>query len=165
MERVYLVGFMGSGKSTVGALLAARLGLDFVDLDEAIEQADGRSVAEIFKESGEVRFREIESSILRRVSGRVPKVVALGGGAYADPQNREFISRRGIAVYLETDLSTILERIEIDASRPLFGSPNQVRALYDERLPSYRMAPVRVRTDGLDPDGVVERVVGALQSS
>ena len=164
MARVYLVGFMGSGKSTVGSRVAQRLGLPFVDLDDLIEKQDGRKIQDIFRESGEIRFREIESEILGRVSRTSPRVVALGGGTYADPANRAIVDGTGVAVYLETTFETILERVPSDDMRPLFSSRERIRELYDERLASYRMAPVRVTTDGFEPNEIAGRVVLALQA-
>ena len=164
MERVYLVGFMGSGKSTTGSRVAERLGLPFVDLDDLIEKQDGRKIQEIFRESGEIRFREIESEVLGRVSRTSPRVVALGGGTYTDPANRAVVDGTGVAVYLDTAFRTILERVPVDGTRPLFSSRERIRELYEERLPSYRMAPVRVTTDGLEPDEIAGRVVLALQA-
>jgi shikimate kinase len=165
MECVYLVGFMGSGKSTVGRLVAERLELKFVDLDERIEEHEGQTVQEIFRDSGEQRFREIEAEALRRVSTGSRKVVAVGGGTYANPENRNLIGRTGTAVYLEAALETILKRVEADGSRPLFSNLQQVRTLYEERLPSYQMAPVRIAIEGLGPDEVAELVVGSLERS
>lgn len=162
---MYLVGFMGSGKSTIGSGVAKRLNVQFVDLDDLIEKQDGRNVRDIFRESGEPHFREIESEVLGRVSRTSPRVVALGGGTYVDPGNRAVIDRTGVAVYLETTFETIIERVPLDGTRPLFSSREQVRELYDERLPFYRMAPVRVPTDGLEPDEIVGRVVDALNAS
>ena len=165
MERVYLVGFMGSGKSTVGCRIAELLGLPFVDLDDLIEKEDGRKIHDIFRASGELRFREIESEVLGRVSRTSPRVVALGGGTYADPKNRAIVDGTGVAVYLETAFRTILERVPLDGTRPLFSSRERIRELYDERLASYGMAPVRIATDGLEPNEIAGRVVIAFQAA
>jgi shikimate kinase len=160
---VYLLGFMGSGKSTVGRLVAERLVCEFVDLDAAIEAQEGRSVEQIFTEAGEARFREIETALLGQVSDLPPCVVALGGGAWVDPRNQRIVDQTGIAVHLEAGLETILERVPADGTRPLFSTPERVAALYRERLPSYRLAKVGIVTDDLLPDQVADRVVHMLE--
>lgn len=163
MKHVYLVGFMGSGKSTVGRLVAERLGLECVDLDVRIEQYDGRRIGEIFRESGEPGFRNIESAVLRRVAAAARQVVALGGGTYCSAANRDIVDRTGIAVYLETALDTILDRVRLDGARPLFTSRDQVATLLATRLPSYEKAPVRIRTDGLEPVRIADLVISRIE--
>ena len=165
MKRVYLVGFMGSGKSTVGRLVADRLGWEFVDLDETIEADVGRSVQEIFSESGERRFREIESDALRRVQEGSPCVVACGGGTYVDSKNRDFIDQSGIAVYLEASLEIIMERVDVDGTRPLFSTPERTAELYQERLHTYRMAGIEIVTDHLTPEQIADGVIRAVRES
>lgn len=165
MDLVYLVGFMGSGKSTVGRLVAERLDWEFVDLDEKIEAHDGRSIQQIFSESGEEQFREIESELLHRFSESFPCVVALGGGTYVDPKNRRLIDQSGRAVYLKTSLETILERVKVDHTRPLFSTIERTAKLYRERLPSYQKAQMQIVTDGLNPDQIAERIIRAVRES
>ena len=152
---------MGAGKSTIGPLLAERLGGSFIDLDTEIERAEGKTVSEIFEESGEARFRELEREHLRRISAGARNVVALGGGTYIDVSNREYVDQHGCSVYLDTSLATVHARIE-KGSRPLFSNPDRADDLYRERLPSYRMARVHVETDGVEPGTVVERILETL---
>lgn len=158
-ERIYLVGFMGAGKSTVGRLIAARLGWSFVDLDGEIERAEGRSVPEIFRDDGEAYFREVESVELDRVSRRAHCVIALGGGTYVDQENRDRVEATGLSVYLDAPLELIRERIDTDGSRPLYSSARDVAELYRRRRPSYRMAAATIDTRGLRPQAIADRVI------
>ena len=157
-ERIYLIGFMGAGKSTVGRLLAERLDWSFIDLDDAIERVEGRSIADIFEDSGEPHFRRVESEQLREASRLPNRLVALGGGTYAHPENRAHVEENGLSVYLETALESIRDRIDDDSARPLFADSLRVAELYRQRLPSYRMASVTVNTNGLDPKDIANRI-------
>ncbi len=163
-ERIYLIGFMGAGKTTVGRLLAELLGWSFVDLDTEIQGVEGRSVADIFEDSGETHFRRVESEQLREVSRLRNRVVALGGGTYADPGNRAHVEESGLSVYLETALESIQDRIDDDGARPLFANALRMAELYRERLPSYRMASVTVNTDNLNPKALANRVFQIVSS-
>ena len=164
-QRVYMIGFMGSGKSTVGRLVARELGWKFLDLDDEIVRREARPIARIFEESGEPYFREIESRSLRTVSGEEQCVIALGGGAYVDSDNRVFVESHGLSVYLEASLTQIRARISDDGARPLFSETLRVEELYARRRPSYRMARVRIDTDALKPDEVAREIVRAVEDS
>ena len=163
-ERIYLIGFMGAGKTTVGRLLAELLGWSFVDLDTEIQSVEGRSVADIFESSGEPHFRRVESEQLREVSRLPNSVVALGGGTYADPDNRAHVEASGLSVYLETALESIRDRIGDDGARPLFADSPRIAELYQQRLPSYRMASVTVNTDGLNSKELANRIFQIVSS-
>lgn len=143
-RRVVLVGFMGSGKSSVGRVLAKLAGWSFVDLDALIEKRVGRSVAEIFRDDGERRFRREERAAARAVAARRRLVVAAGGGAFAEPATRRALQSGAATVYLECDIETLLERVPRDGSRPLAGSRATMRRLLRLREPSYRSADLRV---------------------
>ena len=162
-KRIYLIGFMGSGKTTVGRLLAERLNWSFLDLDLEIERAEKRSVRDIFQNSGEPYFRNLESKRLQEISTSAEQVVALGGGAYIEGATREFVESHGVSVYLETALESIQTRIANDGSRPLFSDRERVRELYLKRLPSYRMAQVTINTEGLKAEEVVDRIVDIVR--
>jgi len=160
---IYLVGFMGSGKTTVGRLLADRLGWNFVDLDAEIEADHGLSIQEIFDCCGEAHFRNLETEALRRrvrmaQTGR-PMVIALGGGAFAQPCNFELIAHNGVSVWLDCPLEVAWKRVESNSERPLARNPERFAALYEARGASYAQADFRVEAGGEDPEKVVEAIL------
>jgi shikimate kinase len=159
MHRIYLVGFMGAGKSTIGRELALKLNIPFLDLDSEIEKAEGLAVREIFARFGEPHFRQIEREHLKRVAQGPIAIVALGGGTYVDPDNRKVVDDSGVAVWLEASFSTIRERVRPDGTRPLLADVEQARRLYSERLPAYRLARVHVLTDNRLPDAIAQEIV------
>lgn len=164
LGRVYLVGFMGAGKSTVGRALAARLGFPFVDLDEAFEALYGGTIRRAFEERGEAFFREREAELLRGTEALPSAVVALGGGTFTFPENRAVVQRAGRSVFLDVPFAIIAARLGTKtADRPLFRSVEEARTLYDARLPSYRLSDRILALEGDERvDVVVERIVGAL---
>ena len=159
MQRIYLVGFMGAGKSTIGRELSLKLHSPFLDLDAEIEKSEGLPVREIFARFGEPRFRQIEREELKRVSRGPEAIVALGGGAYIDPENRRLVDESGVAVWLDASFATIRDRIRPDGTRPLLADLDQARRLYSERLPAYRLARVHVLTDNRLPDAIAQEIV------
>ena len=162
--RIYLVGFMGAGKSTVGRCLAERLSLSFVDLDREIERRAGAPIPKIFEREGEPGFRVREHAALVAISGQPGIVVATGGGTLGTPENREVIRRSGRSVFLDPPLEVLFERIERSSrARPLFRDREQAAALYRQRLAGYRSADVVIPVTAEDrPDQVAERVAQRL---
>lgn len=160
ISRVFLVGFMGSGKTTTARALAQRLGWAFFDLDEAIEGALGLAVREIFARFGEARFREEETRQLALVCQKERVVVATGGGTFTFAANRKLIAQAGVSVFLDPSWGEILRRLPDKWSeRPLFRSPEQALALYRARLPLYRLADFVVRPQpGEDAEAVAGRI-------
>lgn len=160
---VYLVGFMGSGKTTVGRLLADRLGWSFIDLDTEIEAEQGMPIAQIFHRHGEEQFRKVETEALRRrvrlvQTGR-PMVVALGGGAFAQECNYDLVEHNGVTVWLDCPLVVAWQRVESNSDRPLARDPERFRALYEARRICYARADFRVDAGGEDPESVVEALL------
>jgi len=158
-----LVGFMGAGKSVVGRELARRLGAPFVDVDERIEAAAGRSIAEIFASEGEAAFRALErEAVLDAVS--VPGgVVAVGGGAFVDEANRLALKAYAPVFFLEVSAATVLSRLRGDRSRPLLPRDEEaVRELMARRAPCYAQADYRVDAETGTPAEVAARVARIL---
>lgn len=160
---LYLVGFMGSGKSAVGRLLADELGWPFADIDEDIEAAENTSIAEIFDQRGEPEFRRIEREAIRKrvrgiEQGR-PMVLALGGGAFADPENRKMLEERGVTLWLDCSFPRICMRLEGATHRPLARDPETFRKLYEERRVTYDKAEYRIEADTDDPAVVVAEIL------
>jgi shikimate kinase len=161
-DRIYLVGFMGAGKTTVGRELSVKLKRPFFDVDTEIEKAEGMSVAEIFSRAGEARFRELERDHLRKLSMLPSAVVALGGGAYIDPENRKLVAETRAVVWLEASLAAIRARVRPDGTRPLMSDPQRVETLYVSRLPFYKLARIHVLTDNRLPDAIAREIIRNL---
>ncbi len=160
-----LIGFMGAGKSSVGRIVARRLGADFVDVDVRIESAAGRSVTEIFASQGEEVFREMEAEAIRDAVSAPGRVVAAGGGAFIDPGNRALLREYAPVVFLDASPETVIARLSRDASRPLLQGGDRearVRELMARRRPFYAEADVTVATDGLTVFQVAGRVIALL---
>lgn len=144
---VVLVGLMGVGKSTVGRKLAMMLGRDFVDADDAIVEAAQRSIPEIFATFGEAYFRDGERRVIARLIEEGHGVIATGGGAFVDPATRQRVLDRAIAVWIDCDTDTLVERTSRRPTRPLLqqGDPHAILSrLAAERAPFYAEAPIRV---------------------
>jgi len=159
---VFLIGFMGAGKTTVGRHLARLLGWDFLDLDERIVANERLGIAQIFAVKGEAYFRRLETEILASLPGRARLVVACGGGTYAHDESRRLIDHLGRAVWIRLPLEVALRRCAGDAGRPLLKTAAQADELYRRRLPSYRAASLHVDALGLSAEEVAERIAGLL---
>jgi shikimate kinase len=160
---VVLVGFMGSGKSTVGRILARRLGWGFVDMDERIEERTGRRIADIFREQGEAAFRQEELRVARELQSALRRVIATGGGAFAQAETREALRTGAFTVYLAGDFDTLVRRVPTDGSRPLAADHEIMRRLLVEREPFYRSADLIV--DAAEaPLAIAGRIVAAAFS-
>lgn len=165
LPQVVLVGFMGAGKSSVGKLLAERLAAEFVDVDEQIENAQGQSVAAIFARCGEERFRELERSAIRDAVSVPGRVVAAGGGAFADESNRGALKAYGSVIFLDVSVESVLERLAQDRSRPLFGGgkdSEKLRKLMETRRPAYKEADFTVSTDRRSVAEIADRILSLL---
>ncbi|MFH1679180.1 MAG: shikimate kinase [Candidatus Eisenbacteria bacterium] len=167
IERIALVGMMGSGKSTAGRFLARRLDLPFIDLDRTIEEAEGASIAAIFAERGEDEFRRMEKIHLRTVCRGRRGVLAAGGGAVIDAENRARLAGWGVVVYLRASPETLAARLSGEEARLrplLLGGPLEERlaAIVAAREPFYREARLVVETDGLTPGEVAGRILDGL---
>jgi shikimate kinase len=161
---IFLVGFMGAGKTTVGRALADYLQYDFFDLDELIEGRAGKSVQEIFAERGEFEFRLLEHEAIRSYTAVPRSVIALGGGAYVSDENRALLRTIGRTVWLDCPLDICLRRIDGDTSRPLLGDEEAMRELLDERRASYAQADYIMQTGELSPEKLVIEISRLLSS-
>jgi shikimate kinase len=165
---VFLVGFMGAGKSSAGRALARQLDWLFEDLDERIQAREQRSIEQIFRESGEPEFRRAEQDALGELLaelGPSPRVVALGGGAFARAENRALLERAGApVVFLDAPVEELFRRCqqERQVERPLRRDPEQFRRLYEARRPHYLAASLRIETGGKEIDTVAAEVARAL---
>jgi shikimate kinase len=152
---IYLVGFMGSGKSTIGRLLADELGWNFADTDEDIETCEGATIIEIFEKRGEVEFRRIESEAIRKRVAMVergrPHVLALGGGAFTIEANVRLLNDNGVTLWLDCPLDVVRSRVAGERHRPLARDPERFAVLYRERRASYGKADFRVEAAGDAP--------------
>jgi shikimate kinase len=158
---------MGAGKTTVGRALARRLGWEFEDLDDRIQLREGRSIAEIFRDSGEAEFRRAESAALRQVLRELdssPRIIALGGGAFAQPENATLLENAGVpVVFLDGPAEELFRRCEREAcERPLRGNVKQFCELYEQRRPSYLKAGWHIDTAGKDQDTIAVEVACSL---
>jgi len=163
-DAIFLVGFMGSGKSTIGRRLADRLSLPFADLDDDIEAADGRPIGDIFSTDGEAAFRDAEHAALSaRVRRGEALVLALGGGAFTFSRNRELLLSAGTSVWLDCPFETALRRVGGFSHRPLAKEPVQFRALFEKRIPDYSLADVRIPILSDNLDEAVQAIVEAVR--
>ena len=174
-KRVYLTGFMGSGKSTIGPILANVLGVDFIDLDDVIAAQAGKPVSRIFAEEGEAAFRALEGAVLRETAARKGGVVALGGGALTVEDNLAWALKHGIVVYLRVSLNQLMRRLRqgrvvrpllLDASGRLLSEEalrEKIEAMMDRRAPFYERAHLVVEIRNQRVGITVDEVVKALR--
>ena len=148
-DKIYLVGFMGAGKTTVARALGRRLGWRVEDIDERIEARERRSVATIFSQSGESYFRQQERQVLSDLLPQRQIVVATGGGTFAEPDNRALMLADGAVVWIDVPLTRVFERVPADGRRPLAADRAQMEQLYARRRLAYAEAHVRI--DGTEP--------------
>ena len=169
---VALTGFMGSGKSATGNALATLLGWEFVDLDEEIERVEHVTIRQLFGERGEGAFRAVEHDALRRclVRSSRPTIMALGGGAFIQPDNVELVrAHEVLTVFLETPIEEMLTRCGVvdepdpENPRPLAEDGAEFRKLYEQRLPSYRVAHLTIDTSGKSAEMVAREIAERLQ--
>jgi len=163
-DNVILVGFMGAGKSSVGRILAARLGRCFVETDEMITAAEGRPIPEIFAEKGEAHFRALEDEVVRLLGLKRGDVIATGGGLPCRDGRLEALRAIGTVVWLSGDFEALYERALRGGDRPMLSGKTreQAEALYEARRPFYAKADLAVDTTGLNPDQVAARAAAAL---
>lgn len=168
VDRIFLVGPMGAGKSTIGRRLAERLGLSFIDLDQTIETRTGVDIARIFDIEGETGFRRRESALLDELTQLKGTVLATGGGAILDPKNQQHLSARGVVVYLRARVATQLTRTR-NTDRPMLRSDDPAKRLaelIEIRDPIYTaLADVEIDTEAGNPERLAEQIAERIQPS
>ncbi len=168
MRNIVLTGFMGTGKSSVGEKLAKKLGYRYFDLDCLITDEAGMTISEIFEQHGETRFREIESSVIERISAMGNLVISTGGGAVIRDRNREMLRSSGVMVNLKASVDEIFARLRSDVSRPLLKddmSLEKIGMMLREREPFYAEADIRIDTTGKKVDDVVREILLHLEGT
>jgi shikimate kinase len=164
VRRIVLTGFMGSGKTTAGPLVAARLGWRFVDVDDVIEADTGMAITQFFARFGEAAFRDCERETIGRLGAEDAMVLALGGGAIETQVTREQLLRAPgtLVVHLHVELATTLARCGgTEGARPILADQANLAARYERRLPLYRLAHVTIVADGLTPEQVAQAIIEA----
>ncbi len=160
---IYVVGFMGSGKSTVGRVLAHRLGWSFFDIDAEIEHAEKTTIVEIFAVRGEPEFRRLETEMIRQhvrwIERGRPAVVALGGGAFAGADNRALLENNGISIWLDCPFNMVERRVGRSPERPLARDPERFAALYKSRRETYELADIRIAVESDNPESTVAAIL------
>jgi shikimate kinase len=165
-KNVVLIGFMGTGKSTVGKLLAKRLGWPWVDVDQRIEESQKKKVVEIFDKEGEAQFRRLEKDMVRLVSAGSRQVITTGGGAVLDTGNIEALKKNGMLIALSATPETLYQRLKDSRYRPLLKSGDlmgEIRRLLEERRPFYEKADATFRTDGKTAAEVAQAIAESLE--
>jgi shikimate kinase len=162
IDKIYLVGFMTAGKTTVARLLASRLGWRAEDVDELIEARERTTVADIFARHGEAYFRGIEREMLRLVLPLRHAIVATGGGTFVDPENQHAINLDGVSVWLDVPLETVVARLPVDRRRPLAADRAQMERLFAVRQAGYARAHHRIDATG-PAEEIAERILDILQ--
>ena len=165
--KIFLIGFSGCGKSTIGPRLAHRLNLDFHDTDLLIEKRFRKTIVQIFKQQGETRFRELEAEIIQSLSGRnKPMIVALGGGAFQKKTNRDLIANAGVSVYLSCSACELTRRLRHATDRPLVSGKKmneRIKSLLKRRIHNYRKADLICSTSERSVSECVTRIMRLLK--
>ncbi len=163
-DKVYLVGFMGAGKTTVARALARRLDWRLEDIDDRIEQRERRDISTIFRQEGEPYFRAIERQELIALLPDRGAVIATGGGTIVDAVTRELMLRDGVVIWLDAPFATILERVPVDGRRPLAADRIEMERLYNQRLMAYGQAHLRLDAGRSSVEELVDQIMEWLET-
>ena len=163
-DKIYLVGFMGAGKSTAARALGRRLDWKVEDVDARIEHDERRDIPTIFRQDGEPYFRACERQVLIDLLPERGAVVAAGGGTFADPANRALMLRDGVVIWLDAPFATVLSRVPLDGRRPLAADRLEMEQLYNQRLAAYRQAHLRVDAGRGSVEELVDHIMEWLDT-
>jgi shikimate kinase len=163
-DKIYLVGFMGAGKSTVARALARRLDWRYEDIDERIEQRERRDIPTIFRQEGEPYFRSLERNEVIALLGARGTVIATGGGTFVDPATRELMLRDGAVVWLDASFAAILSRVPMDGRRPLAADRIEMEKLYNQRRMAYGQSHLRLDAGKASVEELVDQIVEWLEA-
>jgi len=166
-KNIYLVGFMGTGKTSVGKILAKKLKKEFVEMDEEIEKREGKKIVDIFRLFGEPYFRKVEKEVLKEIASCFNLVVSCGGGVVVDEENLKILKETGVVICLKAKPSVIYERTKKTKERPLLNVPEplkKIKELLAKRAPFYAKADYSVDTSTLAPEEVSEKVIEILKN-
>ncbi|MGD1007575.1 MAG: shikimate kinase [Ignavibacteriaceae bacterium] len=174
-NKIYLTGFMGSGKSTIGPILANTLGWDFFDLDIIIEQKEGKKISRIFEENGEEYFRNLETEILKDLAARKNVIVALGGGTITNQDNIDFLKKIGMIIYIKISAESAYKRLRFKRDRPILsrnGTVNlsktefigKIAQLLSARNRYYEQADIIIETDNLPIGVTIDKIAKAIKA-
>ena len=163
-DKIYLIGFMACGKSTLARTLGERLDWRVEDIDDLIEVRERQTIADIFSKQGEGYFRQVERDMLRLVQPLRQAVVATGGGTFVDPENRSLINLDGVSVWIDVPLDDLIPRIPLDGRRPLAASRADLERLYASRVEAYRLAHVHIAPGRAPVSAIADQVLDALRT-
>ncbi len=167
MKNIYLVGFMGSGKTTVAGILAERLAKEFLEMDAVIAEREGLRIVDIFAKKGEVYFRKLERELLKELSAKEDLVISCGGGLICDKENLKRLRETGTVFCLKASALTTYERINKHTHRPILNVDNpqeKIKQLLEERAPYYAQAHYSIDTDNLSPEEIANRIISILNN-
>lgn len=167
MKSIALIGLMGSGKTTIGGLLAQKLGLIFVDIDEKIEQKEKTSITEIFETKGEEYFRQVESELLQDYAKLQGLVISTGGGAVQKEKNLQTLKSNCTIIYLKASPKELFNRIKDDTTRPLLKTPNPLSTLDEllqKREKNYLMADIIIDTEAKTTEQILDEIIKNVKS-
>jgi len=164
-NNIYLIGFMGAGKTTIGKFLSQKLNYNFVDLDLHIEKEQGISISEMFEKHGEKYFRDAETESLRKFSEKSNQIISTGGGIVIKDENWQIMRNRGVSVYLKSSIKTLFNRVKHKSTRPLLNVENpfeKAKELFSSRESLYEKSDIIIDREGLEPGDVADAIVREL---
>jgi len=165
-NNIYLIGFMGAGKTTVAKILSKRLNFDFVDLDLDIEKEQGISISEMFEKHGEKYFRDVETDSLRKISEKSNQIISTGGGIVIKDENWQIMRNRGVSVYLKSSIETLFNRVKHKSTRPLLNVENpfeKAKELFSSRESLYEKSDIILDREGIEPGDVAMAIVREME--